>query len=177
MKGRTNNPAGRPPSLYVPPHSKLNDLGMWQVPPAETLLYHLKKEGGNLSKLLKKYCKAPEHEESLLVAIFEELDSPGNEIFHNEWNLLIEKNESARLILLEQLLLGKLEDDDEEKKKFGASEVTALKFVLQTRLAERYATNKKDIKPKGSGTVTPEQQELADKLAKLAEGGGTGVHQ
>lgn len=177
MKGRTNNPAGRPQSPYVPPTSKSNDLGVWQLPKAERLLYDLRKEGGNLDRLIKRICKNPEHEESLLVAILEELEAPGNEMFFDAWKDLIHKNERARLVLLEQSLLRKLEDGDEDKQKLGTSELSALKFLFQTRLPERYKPPAKGAEKTGnkSGTATPEQQALADKLAALAGEGAANV--
>lgn len=189
MKGRTNNPGGRPRSAYIGPWSSRSAFGLWELPPAERILYDLEKTGGNLTKFLEKACPHVEYRESLLVAVLEELEREGNEEHLERWRLLTARNERARLLLVEQDILERISPsevkDPEEspgkgrprKRKAGgpitAQEVATVKFLFQKRFPDKY-----DVKaPKNTGPTPEEQQaqkELADTLKQLAGGDDVG---
>lgn len=161
MVGKTNNPGGRPRTDYLPPWNSRNIWKIWKLPPAERILLDLEQVGGNLDKFLSKACSLAEHRESLLVEILNVLEREGNEEYLQRWKALTERNERARLTLLEQNVFSTLQPTGEDVDKvLSAQHISALKFILQSRMPERYKRNALAAlpteKPKQAGKTATE---------------------
>lgn len=142
MVGKTNNPGGRPRTDYLPPWNSRNIWKIWKLPPADRILFDLEQVGGNLDKFLSKACTMPEYRESLLVEILNVLEREDNREYLERWQALTERNERARLTLLEQNVFATLQPTGEDVDKIlSAQHISALKFILQSRMPERYKRN------------------------------------